>query len=164
MVNRQNAAYWIDHLKLQPHPEGGFYREVFRSAEDVNRALSNQIKQACTSIYYLLEGADYSGFHRIQSDEIWYFHKGSPLHIHAIDQRGNYMIHELSDTETGRLSIVIPAGQWFAAEIPMATGFVLVSCAVAPAFDFNEFEMAERQALAARYPRHTDVISRLCRL
>jgi predicted cupin superfamily sugar epimerase len=163
MTDTQNAAYWIDHLNLQPHPEGGFYKEVFRSAQDILRTTSPNIKQACTSIYYLLEGTDYSGFHRIASDEIWYFHKGAPLHIHAIDRQGTYIVHELSDIPTGNLSVVISAGQWFAAELPAKTGYVLVSCAVAPAFDFNEFEMAEKEDLLLQYPQHTAVIERLCR-
>src|ERR1700756_2735484 len=79
-----NAAYWINRLKLQPHPEGGYYTEVFRSEQLVKRLDKTDIKQACTSIYYLLEGKDFSGFHRIGSDEIWYFHKGVPLLIHVI--------------------------------------------------------------------------------
>lgn len=163
MTDTQNAAYWITHLNLQPHPEGGFYKEVFRSARDVTRTTAPNIKQACTSIYYLLEGDDYSAFHRIASDEIWYFHKGASLHIHAIDAQGNYKLHELSDGPTGNLSVVIPAGQWFAAELPAKMGYVLVSCAVAPAFDFSEFEMAEKADLLSQYPQHADIISRLCR-
>jgi len=162
-METQNAAYWIDHLQLQPHPEGGYYKEVFRSAMDVVRVGSDDIKQACTSIYYLLEGKDYSGFHRIRSDEVWYFHKGAPLHIHAIDADGAHTVYELSDTLTGSLSVVIKAGIWFAAELPSADGFVLVSCAVAPAFDFNEFEMARREDLLEEYPKHEEVIERLCR-
>jgi predicted cupin superfamily sugar epimerase len=130
---------------------------------DVVRVGTDGIKQACTSIYYLLEGADFSGFHRIGSDEIWYFHKGAPLHIHAIDEEGTHKIHELSDTLTGSLSVVIPAGQWFGAELPSAEGFVLVSCAVAPAFDFNEFEMADKWTMLHQYPQHEAIIEKLCR-
>jgi predicted cupin superfamily sugar epimerase len=162
-MQTETAAYWISHLNLQPHPEGGYFKEVFRSAMDVERVAKPGIKQACTSIYYLLEGDDYSGFHRIRSDEVWYFHKGESLHIHAIDENGTYTLHRLSDMPEGNLSVVIPAGQWFAAEMPSKSGFVLVSCAVAPAFDFNEFEMAKKQVLLAQYPQHAGVIERLCR-
>jgi uncharacterized protein len=162
-METQSAAYWIKHLQLQPHPEGGYYKEVFRSDMEVVRSASGGIKQACTTIYYLLEGKDFSGLHRIGSDEIWYFHKGAPLHIHAIDGGGAYTVHELSDTFTGSLSVVIPAGQWFGAELPSAEGFVLVSCAVAPAFDFNEFEMANKWTMLNKYPQHEAVIERLCR-
>jgi predicted cupin superfamily sugar epimerase len=164
MTDTLNATYWIDHLKLQPHPEGGYYREVFRSQIQVTTGESANSKQACTSIYYLLEGADYSGFHRLASDEIWYFHKGAPLHIHAISPDGVYMIHELSDSATGNLSVVIPASWWFGSELPGKADFALVSCAVAPGFDFAEFEMAEKDGLTALYPQHMAIIGRLCRL
>jgi predicted cupin superfamily sugar epimerase len=161
LMDSLNAGYWIQHLNLEPHPEGGFYKEVFRSGITVSRASSQ--KQACTSIYYLLEGKDYSGFHRLASDEIWYFHKGAPLHIHAINEDGAYTRHKLSDSSTGNLSVVIEAGVWFAAEIHSGEDFILVSCAVAPGFEFAEFEMAEQDALIAQYPQHADLLKRLCR-
>jgi len=159
----QTAAYWIKHLDLQPHPEGGYYREVFRSEEQVVRAASTELKQACTSIYYLLECEDFSAFHRIASDELWYFHKGDPLLIHAIGETSGHAVYELSDAPSGSLSIAIKAGFWFAAEIPSKAGFTLVSCAVAPGFEFSEFEMADRQELINQYPQHADILDRLCR-
>ncbi|MDN5285013.1 MAG: hypothetical protein JWR38_1287 [Mucilaginibacter sp.] len=159
----QDVAYWIKHLNLQPHPEGGYYKEVFRSEQEISRKSSADFKQACTSIYYLLEGADYSGFHRLASDEIWYFHKGAPLNIHVIDVHGSYFKHELSDSGNGNLSVAILAGSWFAAEIPAKNGFTLVSCAVAPGFDFNEFEMAKRNELVSQYPDHASLFDHLCR-
>jgi hypothetical protein len=162
-MNSQTASYWIEHLKLQPHPEGGYYQEIFRSEQEVVRHNSNVVRQACTSIYYLLEGTDYSGFHRIASDEIWYFHKGMPLLLHVIDEQGVYKAFELSDLETGSLSIAIKAGLWFAAEIPSKNGFTLTSCAVAPGFEFSEFEMAEKAELGERYPPHILLLDRLCR-
>ena len=162
--NLQAAAYWTERLELLPHPEGGYYKEVFRSSQEVVRKSSTAIKQACTSIYYLLEGNDFSGFHRLASDEIWYFHKGAPLLIHIIDEQGVYTTKELSDTLSGSLSVVIEAGLWFAAEIPSAQEFTLVSCAVAPGFDFTEFEMAKKDELIELYPQHRDILSRLCRI
>jgi predicted cupin superfamily sugar epimerase len=162
-MNIQTADYWIKHLDLQPHPEGGYYKEVFRSQQQVLRAGETIAEKAVTSIYYLLEGNDYSGFHRIASDELWYFHKGVPLYIHVIDTGGNYYTHELSDTGEGSLSIVIEAGLWFAAAIPSGTGFTLVSCAVAPGFEFSKFEMADKQQMKASYPKHSAVLDKLCR-
>lgn len=162
-MSETNAAYWIQHLDLQPHPEGGFYKEVFRSDKLVNRMSEDKTLHACTSIYYLLEGEDYSGFHRIKSDEIWYFHKGAPLHIHVITAEGEYEVLELSDMETGSLSLVVPAGLWFASELPGKSGYSLVSCAVAPGFEFTEFEMAGREAITAEFPAHGDLFARLCR-
>jgi predicted cupin superfamily sugar epimerase len=158
-----SAEYYIQTLNLLPHPEGGYYKETFRSTQQVNRVAGADVKQACTSIYYLLENDDFSGFHRIASDEIWYFHKGAPLLIHVIDADGNLVSHELSDIATGSFSVVVEAGAWFAAEIKAGEGFTLVSCAVAPGFDFSEFEMAKRDELVARYPQHKELLTRMCR-
>jgi len=163
-MNIQTASYWIKHLKLQRHPEGGYYREVFRSQHRVLRPGADKKKQACTSIYYLLEGTDFSGFHRIASDELWYFHKGSPMLIHVINEHGIYFAFELSDTPAGSLSVAVQAGLWFAVEIPSGSGFTLVSCAVAPGFEFGEFEIAEKQEMIALYPQHARLLSKLCRL
>jgi predicted cupin superfamily sugar epimerase len=163
MNNLHTATHWITTLNLQPHPEGGYYREVFRSEQVVTRENSSSLKQACTSIYYLLKGDDFSGFHRLKSDELWYFHKGAPLLIHVLNEQGEYSAHELSDTETGSLSIAIKAGLWFASEIPSKTSFALVSCAVAPGFDFSEFEMAQKEKLTDQFPQHATLLNRLCR-
>ena len=158
-----DARYWIEKLQLIPHPEGGYYKEVYRSQLQVRRTGSETVKNACTTIYYLLEGDDFSAFHRLASDEIWYFHKGQPLLIHVIDNDGNYTRHELSDAETGNLSIVIEPHLWFASEVASRQGFTLVSCVVAPGFDFAEFEMAGKEKLSDLFPQHQAVISRLCR-
>jgi len=162
----QSAAHWIEKLKLQPHPEGGYYDELYRSQLKVSRwsSVSVSIYNACTSIYYLLEGNDYSSFHRLASDEIWYFHKGVPLLIHMIDNDGVYTTHELSDTSTGTLSFLVEAGIWFAADIPSGADFTLVSCVVAPGFEFKEFEMADKEELISRYPQHEVILNRLIRV
>jgi predicted cupin superfamily sugar epimerase len=160
----EDANYWVQHLQLHPHPEGGFYKETYRSSKQVLRNPPEGLKQACTSIHYLLSGRDFSGFHRIESDEIWYFHKGVPLHIHIIDVNGILTTQELSDQVTGDLSVVVEAGQWFAAEIPAGEGFVLVSCAVAPGFDFTEFKMARKTQMLEQYPQYATLINKLCRL
>ncbi len=162
-MKMQDANYWIEKLSLMPHPEGGFYKEVFRSKKEVFRKSSTDLKQACTSIYYLLAESDYSGFHRIASDELWYFHKGEPLFIYEFDLQGLFRTHELSDQESGRLSLVVEAGSWFAASIPSCKGFSLVSCAVAPGFEFSEFEMADKASMQTLYPSHIQIIDRFCR-
>lgn len=162
-METQNAAYYIQLLNLLPHPEGGYYKETFRSEQQVNHVGEANVKQACTSIYYLLENADFSGFHRIASDEIWYFHKGQPLIIHVIKNDGTLISYELSDEKTGSFSIIVQAGLWFAAELKRTEGFTLVSCAVAPGFDFREFEMAKREELVLQYPQHEALLTRMCR-
>lgn len=162
-MHKSDAAYWIQHLSLIPHPEGGSYKEIFRSQTQVNRKGNAEVLQACTSIFYLLEGDDYSGFHRILSDEVWYFHKGSPLTVHIITADGRHQAHELSDVPMGSLSLVVSAGLWFAAELSHKSGYTLVSCAVAPGFEFNEFEMADKVRLTKNCPGHEELFNRLCR-
>src|ERR1017187_5322450 len=146
-MNIQKADYWIGHLNLIPHPEGGYYKEVFRSKLEILRNTSAVLKVACTSIYYLLEGSDFSGFHRLTSDELWYYHKGEPVLIYELNSDGMLLTHELSDQDGGHLSIAIETGSWFAAAIPSGNGFSLVSCVVAPGFNFDEFEMAKKEDL-----------------
>lgn len=158
------ADYWIKHLEMASHPEGGYFKEIFRSNHKVIRSTESIVRDSCTSIYYLLESNDFSGFHRLKSDELWYFHKGSPLFIHIIYENGLYDRIELSDSASGQLQAVVEAGCWFAAEIPSKLGFTLVSCAVAPGFDFAEFEMADRISLLKRYPEHSQLINKWCRL
>jgi predicted cupin superfamily sugar epimerase len=157
------ADYWINHLDLEPHPEGGYYKEIFRSKHEVFRAAGDTKRAALTSIYYLLESSDFSGFHRLKSDELWYFHKGEPIFIHVIDEGGAYEYIELSDSTSGNLQAVVEANCWFAAEIPSKSSFSLVSCAVAPGFDFAEFEMAKKQFLLEEFPRHEAIINKWSR-
>ena len=152
----------ISRLSLQPHPEGGFYAETYRAAFDVAPA-GEGFTSAVTSIHYLLEGDDYSGFHRIAYPELWYFHDGEPLAIHEIDAAGAYRVRTLGRGEGHLLSLAVEPGTWFAADLPGKTGFALVSCAVAPAFRFDIFEMARREALLRDFPQHAEVIKRLCR-
>ncbi len=163
-MHTQTAAYWIKRLNLRRHPEGGYYREIFRSQQQVMRVGAHKVRQALTSIYYLLEGTDFSGFHRIASDELWYFHRGSPLLIHVINEKGIHTALELSDTLSGSFSIAVKAGLWFAVEVPANDGFTLVSCAVAPGFEFGEFEMAQKQEMIALYPQYAALLDKLCRL
>lgn len=163
--NLKSAASWIGKLDLKPHPEGGYYSELYRSKLEVTRVSSTLAGNynAFTSIYYLLEGNDFSSFHRLSSDEIWYFHKGVPLLIHMIDDEGNYSSQELSDEISGTLQFMVPAGVWFAAGIPSGRDFVLVSCAVAPGFEFSEFEMADRDEMIHKYPQHAEILTKFCR-
>lgn len=152
----------VTKLELQPHPEGGYYKEVYRSEESILKsALPDRFmgeRNYLTSIYFLLEEKSYSAFHRIQSDELWYFHKGDPVEIHVITPEGQYYSIELGvDT----LQAFIPAQCWFAAKTKGA--YSLVSCAVAPGFDFADFELAQKAKLLLIYPQHKTVIEQFCK-
>ena len=152
---------WITRLNLIPHPEGGFYREAYRSTFPI--ISSDKTTTSCTSIYYLLQDNDFSAFHRLAYPELWYFHDGASLDVHSIDPAGNYSVKKLGKGEEENLSIAIEPGVWFAAEVHGKSGFALVSCAVAPAFDFKVFEMAKKEELVQKWPKHREVLERLCR-
>ncbi len=154
----KDSAYWIDKLNLKPHPEGGFYAETFRSEMNVDAAWGQ--RSALTSIFYLLEGDDYSGFHKIKSPELWYFHAGYELRIHEIDLNGELKTHILNADQP---FAAIQPESWFASEVANQDGYVLVSCAVGPGFDFADFEMARAEELTALSPNNLDLIHRLSR-
>lgn len=163
------AAEIIQHLQLQPHPEGGFYKEVYRSAGTIDAhclpQAFNGSRNYATSIYYLLQRGDYSTFHRIKSDEIWHFYAGGNLLLHLIAADGNYQCIMLGNnlSEGATFQFVMPAGAWFAAEPAPETEFTLAGCTVAPGFDFNDFELADGKLLAKDFPQYQDLIRRLCR-
>ncbi|MDF7814408.1 cupin domain-containing protein [Hymenobacter sp. YC55] len=142
----------IHHLHLLPHPEGGHYRETYRSA-DTMTTVEAQTRNVSTAIYYLLEDREKSCFHRIKSDELWFFHKGQALEIVLIADGQAATIVLGNDIENGELfQAVIPANTWFAAHVQQGKGYALVSCTVAPGFDFTDFELAQRAELTTQFP------------
>lgn len=163
------AAAWVRRLKLRPHPEGGWFRETYRSAQSIPAsglpARFGGARAISTAIYFLLPGGAYSAFHRIRSDELWHFHAGDPLTIHVIASDGCLSRIRLgADPRWGaRFQASVPAGAWFAAELGPRGRYALVGCTVAPGFDFCDFELAERGALMSAFPRHRALIGRLTR-
>lgn len=161
------AQFWIAHLDLQPHPEGGYFREIYRSAEQIPATglpARYAGPRACsTAIYFLLEGRQVSRLHRLASDESWHFYAGSALTVHLIDPAGQYRACQLgSAPERGEaFYVVIPAGCWFGATVNAPAAYTLVGCTVAPGFDFADFELGRRADLLARYPQHAGLIERL---
>lgn len=157
-----NAEYWIELLKMIPHPEGGYFKEVYRP--DLSESMGDfpQGRRCLTTIYYLLENSDFSAFHRIKSPESWFFHKGEPLLIYSFEQ-GKLICRELSDNEEGQLQITIEPNTWFAARLKNSENFVLVSCAVAPGFEYCDFELANRDTLMIQFPNYGPIIEALTR-
>ncbi|HEX7907678.1 MAG TPA: cupin domain-containing protein [Paraburkholderia sp.] len=155
----------IRRFDLEPHPEGGFFRETYRSAERVCRDDgSGETRSASTAIYYLLCDGAHSAWHRIRSDEVWHFYAGEPLNVHVLDESGALVTHKLGNALTRAdvvFQAVVPAGLWFAAECADPATFALVGCTVAPGFEFSEFELAEVGVLQARHPQHAALIERL---
>jgi uncharacterized protein len=161
------ASKWINNLKLKKHPEGGWYKEVYRSPEIILKQnlpdRFNGDRSFSTSIYFLLTSDEFSAFHRIKQDEIWHFYDGSSLTIHIIDKEGNYTEQVLGkQIEKGEsLQVIVKAGCFFAASVNEENAFTLVGCTVAPGFDFEDFEMPNRARLLNQYPEHKEVIERL---
>ena len=163
----KDAQYWINHLGLSPHPEGGYYRVTYKSDLTIARsALPSRYqgdRSASTAIYFLLDGRDFSAFHRIASDEVWHFYAGSSLVVYVIDPDGDYSELHLGDG-SDEFQAVVKAGCWFASRVKDGAGFALVGCTVAPGFDFADFELAVRPDLVAAYPQHRELIEELTRL
>jgi len=148
----------IDELGLQAHPEGGYYKETYRSAQ----TLEGQDRQLLTSIYFLLTAENVSKFHRIKSDELWYFHAGSPLIVHTLSERGHEQHHLGLNLSKGQEPFLwIPKDTIFGSSILEKEGYSLVSCAVAPGFDFRDFELFERAKLLEVFPEYREIVERL---
>ena len=126
----------ISRLGLQPHPEGGHYRETFRDPRIVDGG-----RAASTAIYFLLARGEKSHWHRVDAVEIWHYHAGEPLALRIANGDGELMIRLGSDlTADEQPQAIVPAHAWQAAE--STGGWTLVSCTVAPGFDFKTFELA----------------------
>jgi len=163
------AATLIRQLKLLPHPEGGWYREVFRSNEiiQIESIAPRYRKPHCfsTSIYFLIESNDFSAFHRIRSDETWHFYAGSPVTIYTLLQDGTVSEATLGNNlaEGQLLQFTIERNTWFAARIKTEGSFALVGCTVSPGFEFEDFELGKRHDLTDLFPQHAAMISGLTR-
>jgi predicted cupin superfamily sugar epimerase len=164
-----DAQRWIEQLGLVLHPEGGHYREVYRSAEVVPRAALpprfGGDRAFCTAIYFLLQGEDFSALHRIKQDEVWHFYDGAGLTVHVLDQGGAYSSLRLGrNLDAGERPLgVVPAGRLFGASVSDGRSWSLVGCTVAPGFDFTDFELPRRDELCRLYPQHRALIERLTR-
>lgn len=159
----KTAKYWIEKLNLQKHPEGGWFKEVYRADEIIPQNILPQNfsgdRNVSTAIYYLLEGNDFSAFHRIKSDELWHFYTGtSGIELLWIED-GKLRISKLGpDFENDQhFQLVIKKKLWFAARLIDKNGFALVGCTVSPGFHFTDFEMANKDLLK-QFPRITNEI------
>jgi predicted cupin superfamily sugar epimerase len=159
----------IQQFNLQPHPEGGWYKETYKRTELLPRAALPQRftgdRSFSTAIYFLLEQGNFSAFHKIKSDECWHFYAGEPLAVYIIDLQGALNIIELgNDINKGQVfQYVVPANCWFASRPAAESNFCFVGCTVAPGFDFEDFDLADVNELSKLYPQHRDIIHELCR-
>ncbi|MGM0944115.1 MAG: cupin domain-containing protein [Bacteroidota bacterium] len=160
MNTQERIAHLVEELKMKPHPEGGFYAETYRSEETV--MTPNGERSLMTVIYFLLRSEDVSHFHRIQSDEHWFWHEGSTLTVHLLSEKGHQRLP--LGPIGGKQCLpqqLVPAKVIFGSTVDAADSYALVSCAVAPGFDFRDFELLERKDLLAQFPENEDIIFQL---
>ncbi|MFD2568168.1 cupin domain-containing protein [Pseudotenacibaculum haliotis] len=157
----------IEKLELQEHPEGGYFKETYRSTGEIPTTVLGEKYQGnrnySTCIYFLLTSEKFSAFHKINQDEIWHFYKGTPLKLHIISKEGEYSYHMIgNDLQNGEVpQYVVNGGDWFAAEVIDANAYSLVGCTVAPGFDFADFVLPERKELTELFPQYKKIISKL---
>jgi len=157
MEDKNSAEYWIEKLGLDKHPEGGYYRETYRHEKTVEG------RNLATNIFYLLPSQIPSRFHRLKYNEYWYFHYGSPLNLYFFTPKGDFEQHILGDDPDmdQNLSLLVPGGTIFGGEVKEPGSFVLVSCNMAPGFQFEDFEMFSREEMFRRYPEHSNILKKL---
>jgi len=163
---RATADQVIEALGLVAHPEGGWFRETFRSAMSVGDAVHDGERSASTAIYFLLRAGEFSAFHRVSSDEVWHYYAGDALEVSAIEPAGALHVARLGSNlaQGERPQVVVPRTHWQAARgVAGSAGFTLCGCTVAPGFDFADFEMPHRTELAQRFPQHSALITALTR-
>lgn len=167
----KTANYFIEKLELEKHPEGGWFKQVYKSEEEIDKEhLPNRYsgKRAhSTSIYFLITQEEFSAFHRIKSDELWHFYEGSPLTIHIINDAGKYSNVKLGNNlENGNVyQYAIPHGVWFAATVNniAADSYSLIGCTVSPGFDYDDFELGKQDELVKMFPNHKIIIEKMTR-
>ncbi len=158
MIHQKRIDELIECFKMQAHPEGGYYSEEYRSG----MTLPNMERQLMTSIYFLLPSGHVSHFHRIKSDELWFFHEGSPLTVHTLDKNGhteNLVGLNLAAGETPQF--LVPAETIFGSSVNDENSYSFVSCVVAPGFDFRDFELFTSEELLKDHAEHEAVIRHL---
>ena len=166
----QDFQELVGKLKMEPHPEGGFYKETYRSKNDISPEslwpAAAGGRSYSTAIYFLLHGDNFSAFHRIKADEMWHFYGGKTLLLHMIHPSGEYECIRIGSDVLNdeHPQFVVPAGVWFASETEDKSSFSFVGCTVSPGFDFRDFEMPGRDDLIRLFPQHHEVIAKLTRL
>jgi len=160
----------IKELDLKPHPEGGYFKETYRSVGTINPkdlgSTYSGVRHQATCIYFLLTADTFSAFHKIHQDEIWHFYQGDPIVLHMISPEGKHSSVRIgSHFSQGEIpQFVVPGGYWFAAEILNAGTYALVGCTVSPGFDFQDFILGDRHELVSLFPQHTEVITQFTRI
>jgi predicted cupin superfamily sugar epimerase len=159
----------ISTLGLVAHPEGGYYRETFRSDDRLSAAALPERydgdRAMATAIYYLIEAGNFSALHRVKSDEVFHFYTGDPVEVFVISPDGEAATTVMgSDIEAAHSpQLLVPKGSIQGLNVARGGAFALLGATVAPGFDFADFELMSREALIKAYPRWSEQIIKLTR-
>ena len=165
-----NVDLLVNKLKLEPHPEGGYFKEVYRSNNIIpQKALPEGFlgdRTIATAIYFLIEKNNFSALHKIKSDETWHFYYGDALEVIEIDENGVLTATAIGNNllEGDTFQYTVKANTWFGSRVKSGGNFSLVGCTVAPGFDFNDFELGKKEDLLKLYPQHQKVIVEMTRI
>lgn len=155
----QRIDFLVKTLQLTPHPEGGFFKETYRSKELIETPVGP--RNLTTSIFFLLTSENVSRFHRIKSDEHWYFHEGSPLTIHTLSAQGHATLHLGPIADGYSPHQLVPAEVIFGSTVDEPNCYALVSCVVTPGFDFEDFELLDEKELISQFTEAREIIGKL---
>ncbi len=162
-MREMRAEDVVEQLGLSPHPEGGFYREVFRDAALVAHPVHGAPRAALTSIYFLLPAGTFSALHRVAQTEVWLHLAGDPVELHVFERGAHASVLLGADLAAGqRPQHAVPAHAWQAA-VPRGHAWSLCGCTVAPGFDFADFELPPRETMLRELPAHAALVERLTR-
>lgn len=158
----------IDRLDLRPHPEGGFFRETYRSDESLAAELPGRYdgpRPLGTAIYFLITRDSFSAMHRLASDEVFHFYLGDPLVMLQLHPEGaGREVLIGNDVAAGQVpQVIVPRGVWQGTRLLDGGRYALLGTTVAPGFDFKDFEFADRDQLLRHYPAHAERIGQLTR-
>ena len=156
------ARFWIKKLKLDKHPEGGYFTNTYTSNKKIELRGYDGFRYSCSAIYYLLTGNQFASFHIMKSDEIWHFYSGSSLTLHIIDLKGqlNKILVGPNLKEGERFQVIVKSGCWFAASINEKKSYSLVGCTVSPGFDYRDWKIGNRKNLSEKFPQHKKIIEK----
>ena len=163
---RRRATELIQQLRMERHPERGYFVESYRAGLTVEPLPHGGPRAASTAIYFLITAEEPSTYlHRLRSDEIFHLYEGGPLEVLLLRDGERPAVRRLGLdlARDERPQLVIPAGTWFAAELAAGVAHCLFGCTVAPGFEFADFELAAGPELAARFPEAADRIARMLR-
>lgn len=167
MINNFKVEELVEKDHLEKHEEGGYYALTYRSPEIIKvKSYEGEYRPKSTKINYLLEGNDYSAWHRLKSDETWRYKAGTPLILNIIKNDGNLEQIKIGNPITSqgaKFEYTVEKEQWFSAFVNDSNSFSYVECEVVPGFDYRDWELGKEDELLKVYPRLANIITKYSR-